>query len=243
MSNAGAWLAELAWPEVEQRLAAGAVAVLPVGAAAKQHGRHLPMGADWLQAQWLAGRLAERAPVLVWPTLSYGFYPAFTAYPGSVSVPAAAFRQSAAAVLEAMAAAGARRALVVNTGLSTIAPLRQAASNMARRLEVALANVYDGPRYRAAAQRLVQQARGGHADEEETSILLAIAPALVHMDRAAPWLPAETGSGPLRRTPEAPGYSPDGVLGDPTRASAAKGRELLQAMLDDLLALIAPAPL
>lgn len=237
MSNRGAWLADLAWPEVERRLAEGAVAVLPVGAAAKQHGRHLPMASDWVQAQWLAQRLVEQSPVLVWPTLGYGFYPAFTDYPGSVSIPAAAFQQTAAAVLQAMAAAGARRALILNTGLSTIAPLRLAAAGAPGPLAVTLANIYEGPRYRDAEARLCRQARGGHADEGETAILLALAPGLVHMSRAAPWTPeAQAAPGPLSRDPAQPGYSPDGVLGDPTLADAELGRQLLAAIEADLLA-------
>ena len=44
----------MAWPDVERRLASGALAVLPVGAAANADGPRLFMGADCLQAKWLA---------------------------------------------------------------------------------------------------------------------------------------------------------------------------------------------
>jgi creatinine amidohydrolase len=50
---ASAFAANLSWRDLERRVQAGAVAVLPVGAACKQHGRHLPMNADFLQAEWL----------------------------------------------------------------------------------------------------------------------------------------------------------------------------------------------
>ena len=50
----GAFAAHLSWPEVERRIKAGAVTVLPVGAACKAHGPHLPMNTDLLQADWLA---------------------------------------------------------------------------------------------------------------------------------------------------------------------------------------------
>lgn len=236
MSIAGAWLEDLSWDEAEQRLADGAVAVLPVGAAAKQHGRHLPMNTDWLQARWLARQLVERAPVLVWPILGYGHYPAFTEYPGSVSVPAETLRQTAAAIIVAMVAAGARRALVINTGISTIAPLEQALAAAPPGLTCILANVYDGPRCRAMQARVERQPRGSHADELETSILLAIAPESVRPGRAAPWVPDGFSARLFRRKdPRHPDYSPDGVFGDPTLASADKGKQLLQAMLDDLL--------
>ena len=82
----GAQVAELAWPEIAARLADGAIAVLPIGAAAKEHGPHLPLGTDSVQAQWLASTLCAARNVLIWPTLTYGFYPVFVDYPGSILV-------------------------------------------------------------------------------------------------------------------------------------------------------------
>jgi len=76
----------LSWNEVEEHLKAGALAVLPIGAAAKEHGYHLPMNTDFLQAGWLADAAMRMAHVLIWPILSYGFYPAFIEYPGSVTL-------------------------------------------------------------------------------------------------------------------------------------------------------------
>ena len=83
-----------------------------------------------------------------------------------------------------------------------------------------------------------QQARGGHADELETSILLAIGPEHVAQDKAAAWTPSVMAvRGPFSRSdPDNPRFSPSGVWGDPTLASADKGRRLLAAMVDDLLA-------
>ena len=57
------------WDEVARRIKEGAVAILPIGAAAKQHGFHLPLNTDRVQAEWLAGRMAEKIDALVWPTL------------------------------------------------------------------------------------------------------------------------------------------------------------------------------
>ena len=44
----------LTWDEVARRIAAGAAAILPIGAAAKQHGFHLPLNTDRIQAEWFA---------------------------------------------------------------------------------------------------------------------------------------------------------------------------------------------
>jgi creatinine amidohydrolase len=42
----------LNWDEVRSRIENGAAAILPIGAAAKQHGFHLPMNTDRVQAEW-----------------------------------------------------------------------------------------------------------------------------------------------------------------------------------------------
>ena len=234
----GAFVAQLTWPEVERRIEAGALAVLPVGAACKQHGPHLPMNADLLQAEWLAAALVQRAEVLVWPSVAYGYYPAFRDYPGSASLSAATFRAMVAEILADIGHAGARTVLVLNTGISTIEPLQAAAAVMSEQLRIGLANVYAGPRCRSVTQAIEQQARGAHADELETSILLAIGPEHVALDKAEAWTPSAMAvSGPFSRSdPDNPRFSPSGVWGDPTLASADKGRRLLAAMVEDLLA-------
>ena len=236
----GAFAAHLSWPEVEQRIQAGAVAVLPVGAACKAHGPHLPMNTDLLQADWLAAALVQRADVLVWPAVTYGYYPAFSDYPGSVSLTRATFQHMVQEILGEIRRAGARAVLLLNTGISTIEPLQAAADKLTGELRIELANVYAGPRCRSVTRAIEEQPRGGHADELETSILLVIARERVAPDKAQTWTPpAMAASGPFSRSdPDNPRYSPAGVWGDPTLASKDKGRRLLAAMLDDLLAAV-----
>jgi len=236
----GAFAAQLSWPELELRVNDGAVAVLPVGAACKEHGPHLPMNTDLVQAEWLAAALVRRAGVLVWPTVTYGYYPAFTDYPGSVSLARDTFQSTVQDILEGIRRAGARAALILNTGISTIAPLETVVAAGQRGMRVNLANVYQGQRYQHVAQDLEEQVAGGHADELETSIMLAIGRDCVALDKAQAWVPAAmSGSGAFSRSdPRAPRFSPAGVWGDPTLASEEKGRRLLAAMLDDLLAAV-----
>jgi creatinine amidohydrolase len=124
---------------------------------------------------------------------------------------------------------------VLDTGVSTQQPVDRAlarldASNV-RHLQV-----YDGPRYRHAAVELAEQSHGGHADELETSLMLALAPDRVDMSRAeaSPKVKHET---PGRLTPTdttSPNYSRSGSYGDPTLATHAKGEILLAAIVDDV---------
>ena len=232
----GAFAAQLSWSEVERRIHSAAIAVLPIGAACKEHGHHLPMQTDLLQAEWLAGTLVQRANVLVWPTVSYGYYPAFTDYPGSISLSRETFQHMVHEILSDICRAGERTVLILNTGISTIEPLQAVADAMPKEMRIKLANVYHGPCYRSEAAAIEEQLYGGHADELETSIMLAIDQQYVSRDKAVAWTPTGmAANGPFSRDQNNPRYSPTGVWGDPTLASEEKGRRLLAAIVDDLV--------
>src|SRR5687767_15994482 len=82
----GILLENLTWVEAEKILNEKTVVVIPVGAAAKEHGPHLKLKNDWLIAEYLKRRVLERSDVVVAPTVNYHFYPAFLEYPGSTSL-------------------------------------------------------------------------------------------------------------------------------------------------------------
>src|SRR5882762_1812533 len=88
----GVWLEDMTWPEAKARFDAGAVVVMPIGAASKAHGPHLPLKTDALTARALGQGLIERLPVVAAPVLGFGFYPAFTAFAGSQHLSAATFK-------------------------------------------------------------------------------------------------------------------------------------------------------
>jgi creatinine amidohydrolase len=232
-------VADLPWDNVARRLKNGAVAIVPVGAGAKQHGLHLPMGTDQIQAEFFAARLAEHIEALIFPTLVYGTYPAFVAYAGSISLADSVFEDLACGIAGGLLDHGVRKVIVLNTGLSTQAPLERALGRLAKPALVRLLNVYGGARFDEIRTRIIEQAHGSHADEIETSIMLAIAPERVEMAlaQASPPLPQGPEPGALTPCdPTSPNYSPAGSFGDPTKASREKGELLIDAILRDLLA-------
>lgn len=231
-------IAGLTWDTVKTRLEAHAAAILPIGGGAKQHGLHMPMATDQVFAEHLARLLAERIDALIWPTLTYGTYPAFAAYAGSISLSGMTFQAAVTEIADALIGFGAARVLILNTGLSTIEPVEAAirASRDPERLRHL--RVFAGSRFEETARALKEQPYGTHADEMETSLMLVVAPELIDMARAAPCPFSPTGPlpGPLSPDdPSAPNYAPSGSFGDPTLATAKKGSRLLAAILDDLL--------
>ncbi|MGI9382924.1 MAG: creatininase family protein, partial [Methyloligellaceae bacterium] len=218
----------MTWDAVGDRLEAGAAALLPIGAGAKEHGFHLPMNTDQLQAEWLAARIAERFDVLIWPTLSYGHYPAFVNYAGSCSLSADTFGRMVRELAEGLLGFGARAVLVLDTGVSTLRPVARALTPLFEEGAVHL-KIHDGPRYGAVMARLGEQAYGSHADEFETARMLAMAPEQLVMARAeASPANAVFQEGPMTpHDPGAPNYSRSGSFGDPTLATPEKGEALL----------------
>jgi creatinine amidohydrolase len=66
------FMAEMSWMEYRERVAGGAVVLLPAGAL-EQHGPHLPLGTDAILATEMARRAAERVDGIVAPALTYGY--------------------------------------------------------------------------------------------------------------------------------------------------------------------------
>lgn len=240
---AGVFLEDLAWPDAAARFAAGAVVLVPIGAAAKEHGAHLPLKTDYLVARELARRVALELPVVVAPVVSFGYYPAFVGYPGSQHLRAETFGAVLTDLFEGLIRHGVTRIAVINTGVSTEAPLRVVVRDLyaKHRVRIAVADIRGLGR---SAGVPLGQKLGGHADELETSLVLAIEPGSVRLDRAVPdygnmldapaivfYQPTVFSGDPASGLD----YSRTGARGDPTLATAEKGEAVLAAMARELI--------
>lgn len=240
----GRWLAHLTWPEAKAWIDAGRVIIIPIGAASKEHGHHLPLGTDWILAEGITNRVLAELPVLAAPILGHGYYPAFRHYPGSQHLSHETFGAVIDEVLDGFIAQGATRLVVLNTGISTepVLTVRLREIYERHRVRVLGANI---SRLGADAKTYMAQELGGHADESETSIVMTLAPELVHLDRAV------TDYGHQRTQPNSvfyvpmlfdadpasgPDYSARGARGDPTLADPKKGEAALNAIVRDVVA-------
>jgi creatinine amidohydrolase len=214
-------LATLAWPDVADR-AAGTVLALPVGAT-EQHGPHLPLATDTEIAVALARRLAGSRPdVVVAPALAYGSSGEHAAFPGTLSVGQDVVELTLVELIRsADAFAGV---VIVSAHGGNAEPVRKAVDRLTaegRRIRV----WWPPP----------DDATDAHAGFRETSVLLAVRPEAVQTSRAEPGAQQPIGQLlPALRREGVAAVSPNGVLGDPTGASAAAGERLLAAWSDQL---------
>jgi creatinine amidohydrolase len=211
------------------------VIVIPLGAEAKEHGLHLPLSNDWTMAEYLKNRVLAVAPVVIAPTINYSYYPAFLEYPGSTSLKLETARDMIVDICRSLASYGPRKFYVLNTGVSTIAPL-EAAAKILTADGVVLRYTDLGKSLDPIAEKIQQQPGGTHADEIETSMMLYIAPNTVNMKRAVKDFTAR-GPGGLTRNPGATRgiYSSTGAWGDPSLATKEKGRITVEALVDAVL--------
>jgi 7,8-dihydropterin-6-yl-methyl-4-(beta-D-ribofuranosyl)aminobenzene 5'-phosphate synthase len=234
-SSRGVLLEQLSWVEAERALTPSTVVVLALGAESKEHGPHLKLANDFLMAEYLKRRVLVESNVVVAPTINFGFYPAFTSYPGSTSLRFDTAKDLVVDVVDSLARHGPRRFYVINTGVSTLGTLEAAASALAARgILLRYTNILHA---NERIEREVRQEEGGtHADEIETSMMLYMAPESVEMSRAVKDYSPRAGPGPLSRYPDAGGvYSPTGIWGDPTLATREKGRRLTEGLVTAVL--------
>lgn len=234
----GIYLEQLNWKEAESILTEKSVIVLPLGAGLKEHGLHLQLNNDRLIADYLVEKVMERVDIIAVPTITYSYYPAFVEYPGSVTLSAETASALIVEIVESLARFGPRSFYAVNTGVSTETPLLKAKEALAGQMidfrftdfKLAL---------KEACAGFEEQEGGGHADEIETSLMLAIAPHTVANVPA----PADfhgTGPGPLTRHLETARagkgiYSPTGAWGDPSLATVQKGERIAARLIEYLV--------
>ena len=230
----GHLLWDLTWTRAEQVLGPDTVVVIPLGAASKEHGPHLLLKNDWLLAEYYKDRVYQEADVVVAPTVGFHFYPAFTEYPGSITLRHETSRDVIVDICRSLAAYGPRRFYVLNTGVSTNGPLNAAIDVLAGegivlRFTDVLATL------KPVVEEIAEQEGGTHADEVETSMMLFIAPRAVNMSKAVEEYTRKTKNG-FSRDPGGPGhYTKSGVYGDATLATRAKGERFVEAMMRGIL--------
>jgi len=233
-ANSAALLETLSWDEAEHVLTPDTVVIIALGAESKEHGRHLQLNNDFLMAEYLKKRVLASAPqnTVVALTINYSFYPAFLEYPGSTSLSMDTARAMLTDIVHSLAHYGPRRFYILNTGISTLRPLAQAAADLSKD---GIVLRYTDLTKDDPIEKKLRQSGGTHADEIETSMMLYIAPETVRMKKAARDLNHKQPGG-LTRDPQGKGtYSPTGAWGDPTLATREKGQAVVESLVTTIL--------
>lgn len=226
-------LEDLTWIEAEKILRKYEVVLIALGARTKEHGSHLPLKNDYLLAEYLKDRVTRDVPVVVLPTLQYGYYPAFLEYPGSVSIQAETFQNVIIDICRSMNGYDVQKFYILNTGVSTLRPLKAAAEELSQEgIVLQYLNILEIK----LPSKLLTQEGGTHADEGETSMMLYIAPDTVDMSKTVKDFDTRPNRRRLTRDPDGKGhYSPTGIWGDPTLATKEKGKVITEITIREII--------
>lgn len=232
-------LEDLTWLEAEKALAEARVVLLPLGARLKEHGPHLPLNNDWILAERLADRVCEKVDVIRAPTLQFGYYPAFVEYPGSVHIGQETFSRYIEDVCGSLYESAQNPDLsfyILNTGVSTVRSLEPAQEALLQR-KIHMQYTDWLSALEPLGETLLEQTRGSHADEAETSMMLELEPSCVRMELAQRDMEERKGPGRLYRNSDTQRgvYSRTGVWGDPTLATPEKGAQLVQHVVNTIV--------
>lgn len=230
---------DLTWQELPSVLnACGQSAILPVGAT-EQHGPHLGCGVDTVIADKLCQEVAKRTGVPMLPPLPYGCSLGHSRrWPGTIAVTPIVLIEFIKQIGDWAYHSGVRRLFIVNAHVTNAAPLRCALEMLRAEhddLMVAVINTAS----LSQRVRAFHAADGDdwHANDAETSVMLAIAPEGVRPEKLIEADdPDRTGccvfSHPVNRT------STNGVTGRPSQASSAKGERWFDWLAEDLAEII-----
>lgn len=248
------WMWEhLTWPELRDRAAQRPQPVVVMSiASVEDHGPHLPMDVDNFLIRSLCEAAGERVPdeTLLLPHFPFGFETHHMDYPGTIDIRAEHLIDTVADIGLSVARHGFRRILIANGHGSNVPVLDLAARRINSQSE-ALCASFIWPsliRDTLAAERKSKFPGGmAHACELETALYLHLNSGAVKMELAKAdynFFPSKfmyhdlVGMGPVNFAPWHSQISDQGVVGDPTVATAESGRRWFNACVERLCELI-----
>jgi creatinine amidohydrolase len=237
----------LTWPEMNEAIASQKLVILPTGST-EQHGRHLPLDVDQFLCESVCLEVGRRAAdrVLVLPPISYGLNLHHIDFPGTIHIEPETFIAFCLNITKSVAYHGFEKILLVN-GHGSNGPL---VDLVARKTVLATRSLCFATSYFAFLKEAFEPLRESpvvaHADELETSLYLHLAPERVTMELAAEDYDRRgrfassdsTSNYPIRFNDHWGRWTQTGVHGDPTKASAEKGRVLFEAAVEGLVQVV-----
>lgn len=224
---------ELTWEQLTALREQGMnLVILPVGAT-EQHGLHLPVGVDTLSAIAVAHGVSAQTGIPVLPALPYGCSLGHSKkWAGTISLRPETLAKLVLEIAEWVYSAGFNRLLLLNGHVTNWAPLRCGLENVRHTypdLRIALRSLWEiSPQIH---QLYHQDAANFHANCAETSVMLALRPDLVQMDKAVDE-PDRSASCFFAYTVNH--ESVHGAVGSPSKGDRAFGEQILQLCINEL---------
>jgi len=237
--NKNLWFDELSMKEAEKAAKEGKVVIIPCGSI-EEHGTHLPLCTDSLQAEHVSLEVARKAGCLVAPPLRYGVCNSTRNFPGTITISFDSLRSIMTDILEDFIRNGFKRLMIItgHAGGSHMTALKLAAKtvvtnhkNEKNRPRIMVCSDYD---FAFDLRGKDFNEKDSHAGTIETSRVMSIRSDLIKGKgtRNYPNLPR------FEIVPDPERYFPSGVMGDPTIASTEKGQKINDYVIEQIVKLV-----
>lgn len=233
------WFDELSMPESKKAAKERKVIIIPCGSI-EEHGTHLPLCTDSIQAEHIAMGVARKTGCLVAPPLRYGLCNSTSNFPGTITISFDSLRNIIADILEDFIRNGFKKLLIItgHAGGSHMTAIKLAAKTVV----IKHMNEHDRPRIMVCSDYDFAfdlrdkdiDDRDSHAGTIETSRVMDIRSDLIKGkgEKSFPNLPR------FEITPDPERYFPSGVMGDPTIATSKKGQKINDYIIERIVELV-----
>ncbi len=242
------YLSRMNYPEVEAYLKKSDTIIIPIGSL-ENHGLHMPLGTDTIIPDRIAELINDRSELLIAPTINYGATDDIVGFPGTVSIGTEGLIALLRTICDQLYAYGFRHFMILNGHGGNSAAIQAVGMHLYRK-GAYLANL----NWWLMAGQINPAWAGGHGGGEETAGVMAVDPSLIKTEYInlpegirndlGDELPYGAWSNivykgvsvtvprQIRDITEN-GWLVHSFAGDvPTRADAAWGREMLEAVAD-----------
>ncbi len=223
---------EITMEEFEEGLRKTRMVLIPFGAT-EEHGSHLPLATDTLQAYEIGRRLAERRPIFIAPPVHYGVCRSTSRHPGTIGISTDTLKRLALDLFRGFHGQGLRQFILLSGhagGTHTAALLDAGEEALARFPDIHVAVLTEYDLAYEEGKGIFETEGDSHAGEIETSRILHSHPHLVK-GRGAREFP-DFPRGILVRDKRR--FWRNGVWGDPGKGSAEKGARIEDAVVSAL---------
>lgn len=238
-SNKSIFFDELNMSEAEKAAKKGKIVIIPCGSI-EEHGTHLPLCTDSIQAEYVATNVAKKTDSLVAPALRYGLCNSTRNFPGTITISFDSLRRIIADILDDFIRNGFKKLLIItgHAGGSHMTAIKLAAKDIVTKHmndkikpRIMVCSDYD---FAFDLKDKDIDDRDSHAGTIETSRVMDIRSDLItgKGEKNFPNIPQ------FEIIPNPEQYFPSGVMGDPTIASKERGQIINNYIIEQIVKLV-----
>jgi len=246
-------LENMSWLEARDAAKETDTILIPIGSV-EQQGPHLPLGTDTIAAQYVAEKVAEKANVLLAPTISIAYSQWFKNFPGMISLRKETATEVLRQYCRCLAASGFKHQFFLSPHFTNDDIIAEVAIELRDEgIIIGSVNLWHVTNDVIKSKNIpFKEAKFTHAGEVMTSVMMAIAPETVKMENAVAEyaksaIPGCQSSGLFNvifnnMTFSVFHYTEEdtksGAYGDPMAATAENGQQVVEAWIETITAFI-----